>query len=85
MISLTPMSPVAGAAELSKLSLPALTNSVARLELRAPKSTVWRDGIGSGFLSSAHSMAVEAGVTLGMSKLGSHQAHDLALTSDIER
>src|SRR5258708_38195232 len=59
------------------------TNSPAepKTELQVGKSSIWQDGIGNGFLSSAQSVTVEAGVALGMSKLGSHQAHDLALTS----
>src|SRR5260370_37235625 len=81
VIILTPMTSGTGAADLSVQPLPAMTNSVAVPELRAPKSTIWQDGIGNGFLSSAKSVTVEAGVALGMSKLGSHQAHDLALTS----
>lgn len=81
VVIVAPMPSVTGAADLSKQPLPAMTNSVAVPELSAPKSTIWRDGIGSGFLSSAQSVTVEAGVALGMSKLGSHQAHDLALTS----
>lgn len=75
------MTSVTGGAGLPEQPLPATTNSVAAPELSPPKSTIWQDGIGSGFLSSAQSVTLEAGVAPGMATFGSRQAHDLALVS----
>lgn len=81
MIILAPMTPVTGAAGVLEPSLPATTNSAAVPELRAPSSAIWQDGMGRGFLSSAQSVTLEAGVAPGMATFGSRQAHDLALLS----
>jgi hypothetical protein len=80
VIIAAPMTSVTGAADLSEQPPPAMTNSVAA-ELSAPKSTIWQDGIGNGFLPSAQSVTQEAGVAPGMATFGSRQAHDLALLS----
>jgi lipid A 3-O-deacylase len=80
-IIVAPTPSVTSAAEVPRQPPSPATNSITIPELSAPKSTIWQDGIGNGFSSSAQSVTLEAGVALGMSKLGSHQAHDLALTS----
>jgi hypothetical protein len=81
MIVLAPMTSLTGAADFLQQPPPAVTNTVAVADLSAPKSTIWRDGVGSGFLGSAQNLTVEAGAAAGMAKLGSHQAHDLGLLS----
>jgi len=60
-----------------------VTNSTAEsaTQLEVVKSSIWRDGVGSGFLGSAQNLTIEAGAAAGMASLGSHQAHDLALLS----
>ena len=62
---------------------PTTTNSVAATnsESELPKSTIWQSGVGNGFLSSAQTFSVEAGVAPGMATFGSREAHDLALAS----
>jgi hypothetical protein len=57
------------------------TNSIPGPELVPPKSTIWQNGIGEGFRSTAQTFSVEAGVAPGMAIFGSQQAHDLALLS----
>ena len=57
------------------------TNSLALTELSPPKSSVWEDGIGRGFLPSAQNLTLEAGVSSGVAAFGGQQAHDLALLS----
>jgi hypothetical protein len=62
----------------------AATNSIVEpgLEYERPRSTIWRrNGVGEGFLPTAQTFGVEAGVALGMATFGSLQAHDLALLS----
>jgi len=81
VIILGPLALVTGAADLSEPPLAAMANSVAVPELSAPKSTIWQDGIGNGFLASAQSVTLEAGVAPGLATFGSRQAHDLALLS----
>ena len=81
MLILAPMTSLTGAADLLDQPSPPGTNSVAAIDLSPPKSTIWRDGVGSGFLGSAQDLTIEAGVAAGMARLGSHQAHDLALLS----
>ena len=75
MMSLT------GAADLNQQPAATETNSVAAAQLSAPKSTIWQDGVGNGFLRSAQNITLEAGPAIGMASLGSHQAHDFALLS----
>ena len=81
MSILAPLTSLSGAADLVEQPMPAMTNSVATPELSPPKSTIWRDGVGSGFLGSTKDITIEAGAAAGMARLGSHQAHDLALLS----
>ena len=81
MIILAPMTSLTGAADLLEQPPPSVTNSVAAIDLSPAKSTIWRDGVGNGFLSSSQNLTIEAGAAAGMAKLGSHQAHDLALLS----
>jgi len=81
MIILAPMTSLTGASDLLEQPPPTPTNSVAVVELSPPKSTIWREGVGSGFLGSAQNLTIEAGAAAGMASLGSHQAHDLALLS----
>ncbi len=83
-IIVAPTPSVTSAAEVPRQPPSPPTNSITIPELSAPKSTIWQDGIGNGFSSSAQSVTLEAGVALGMSKLGSHQAHDLAQTSELK-
>ncbi len=61
----------------------AATNATAERgpELVEPKSTIWQSGIGEGFLPTARTFSLEAGLALGMATFGSEQAHDLALLS----
>jgi lipid A 3-O-deacylase len=79
VIILASITSLARGADPSEQPLPPRTNSVAAPELSAPASTIWQDGIGSGFLASAQSVTVESGVAPGMAAFGSRQAHDLAL------
>ncbi len=81
MSILAPLTSLSGAADLVEQPMPVMTNSVATPELSPPKSTIWRDGVGSGFLGSTKDITIEAGAAAGMARLGSHQAHDLALLS----
>jgi len=81
LIVLAPLTSFTAAADLLEQPLPAITNSLATPELSPPKSTIWPDGVGNGFLGSAKDVTVEAGAAAGMARLGSHQAHDLALLS----
>jgi hypothetical protein len=59
------------------------TNSTVRLESGSdqPASTIWQNGIGEGFLSSAQTFSAEVGVAPGVAAFGSVQAHDFALAS----
>jgi len=50
-------------------------------ELSPPKTTIWDDGVGNGFVRSAQNFTVEAGVASGLAAFGSRQAHDLGLVS----
>jgi lipid A 3-O-deacylase len=61
----------------------AATNSVNEVgpELELPKSTIWQNGVGNGFLSSAQDFSAEVGISMGMKAFGSQQAHDFALMS----
>ena len=70
-----------GAAEVTAQPPLLTTNSVVLAELSNPKSLIWEDGPGSGFVRSAQNLTVEAGAAAGMATFGSHQAHDLALLS----
>lgn len=81
MIVSASMTSLTSAADLREHQPPSATNSVAAINLSPPKSTIWRDGVGNGFLGSAQDLTIESGVAVGMAKLGSHQAHDLALLS----
>jgi hypothetical protein len=81
MIVLAPMTSLTGAADLTQQPPTTPTNSVAVAELSPRRSTIWEDGVGSGFLRSAQNFTVEAGAAAGMASLGSHQAHDFALLS----
>jgi len=64
-------------------SQPARTNSTAELQPESvqPKSTIWQSGVGQGFLPTAQTFGLEAGVAPGIATFGSQQAHDLALLS----
>ncbi|MGH7971922.1 MAG: acyloxyacyl hydrolase [Limisphaerales bacterium] len=75
------MTSLTRAADLLQQPPPSVTNTVAVTDLSAPKSTIWQDGVGNGFLRSAQNLTIEAGAAAGMAKLGSHQAHDLGLLS----
>jgi len=81
MILLAAMTAASSAAGLPDVPPSAATNSVAVPESRPPTSTIWQDGIGSGFLRSAQDFTVEAGAAAGMATFGSRQAHDLGLLS----
>jgi hypothetical protein len=65
------------------LTQSAATNLLGKIETEtvAPKSTIWQNGIGQGFLLSVQDLSVEAGIAPGMATFGSRQAHDLALLS----
>lgn len=62
---------------------PESTNSLAIIGAEAiePRSSIWQNGIGEGFLSTVQDFSVEPGIALGMATFGSRQAHDLALLS----
>ena len=81
MIFLAPMTSLTGATDLTQQPSTTETNSVAVAQLGVPKSTIWQDGVGSGFLRSAQNFTIEAGAAAGMASLGSHEAHDFALLS----
>jgi hypothetical protein len=49
--------------------------------LEPAKEGLWETGVGQGFQSSVHTLALESGATQGLAILGSKQAHDLALLS----
>lgn len=57
------------------------TTSGPALEIQKPAASIWQDGVGQGFRSTTRTFSTEAGVGVGMAKLGSTQAHDLALIS----
>jgi len=76
-----PITSVTGAAEAPGQPTSARTNSVVSPETIAPRSKIWEDGVGNGFLSSAQNFTVEAGAAAGMATFGGRQAHDLALLS----
>jgi hypothetical protein len=59
------------------------TNSLAKIaaETVEPKSTIWQNGIGEGFLPCVQDFSIEAGIAPGMATFGSRQAHNLALLS----
>jgi hypothetical protein len=80
-IFVAPTSSVTSAAEVPGQPSLATTNSVVLPELIAPRSTIWEDGVGNGFLPSAQNFTVEAGVASGIACFGGQQAHDLALLS----
>jgi lipid A 3-O-deacylase len=62
---------------------PAATNSMAHpgAEFLEPKSAIWQDDVGEGFLPTAETFSLEAGLGLGIKAFGSQQAHDLGLIS----
>ena len=64
-------------------SPPPAENSTAGpvLDYQKPAATIWQNGVGEGFRSTAQTFGVEAGVGVGMTAFGSTQAHDLALMS----
>jgi len=78
---LASMTSLIGAADLLDQPPPPGTNSVTVADLSPPKSTIWQDGVGRGFVSSAQNLTLEAGWAVGMVAFGSVQAHDLALLS----
>ncbi len=80
-IFVAPLPSVTGAAEVPGQPPSATTNSVVLPDLRAPRSTIWEDGVGNGFLRSAQNFTVEAGGAVGLAAFGSQQAHDLGLLS----
>src|SRR5258708_38273352 len=59
------------------------TNSISTGEIKLvlEKGSIWENGVGEGFRSTAYSFGLSAGATYGLSSLGSVQAHDLALTT----
>lgn len=59
------------------------TNSMQKVDAEAiePRSSIWKSGIGEGFLPSAQDFSVEAGFASGIAILGSRQSHDFALLS----
>lgn len=81
MIVLAPMTLLTSAADLLEQQHPPATNSLIMADLSPPKSSVWQNGVGNGFLRSAQDFTLEAGVAAGMASFGSHQAHDLAIQS----
>jgi lipid A 3-O-deacylase len=81
VIFLAPMPFVTDAADLSPQPPPTATNSVEAAELALPKSTIWQDGVGKGFLSSAQTFTLEAGVASGFAAFGGRESHDLGLLS----
>ena len=62
---------------------PPLTNAVSMPEfnLKSERKSIWENGVGEDFRSHTESFGLSAGVNFGMAKLGSLQAHDLALVS----
>jgi len=68
-------------AELGSQSLSANSTAGPVIEYQKPAASIWQDGVGQGFLSTTHTLSVEAGVGVGMAAFGSTQAHDLALIS----
>jgi len=60
---------------------PFATSCIVEPDPASAESTIWRDGIGNGFLSSAQSLTWEAGGAVGFAAFGGKQAHDLALSS----
>ena len=75
------MTSLTGAADLLDQPPPPATNSVPVADLSPSKSTIWQDGVGRGFVSSAQNLTFEAGWALGMATFGSVQAHDIGLLS----
>jgi hypothetical protein len=59
------------------------TNSIPepQSDFLESKSTLWKSEVGEGFLPTAQTLSLEAGVAVGMSTFGSREAHDLALLS----
>jgi len=49
--------------------------------LKSERKSIWENGVGEDFRSHTESFGLSAGVNFGMAKLGSLQAHDLALVS----
>src|ERR1041385_5769032 len=46
-----------------------------------PRSSIWKDGIGNGFLRGAMLKGFSVGAGFGAQTLGSHHRHDLRLTT----
>jgi len=65
------------------LSQSAATNSVNQPgpDSIQPKSTIWQNGVGEGFLPTVQTFSVEAGVALGVTIFGGREDHDIALLS----
>jgi len=68
-------------AELLSQPPPGNTSTGSVLNVQAPETAIWQDGVGQGFRSTVHTFNVEAGVGIGMAAFGSRQAHDLGLIS----
>ena len=81
MIVLAQITSMASAADVLEQPPPPATNSTAATDLRPSNSKIWDEGVGGGFLRSAKDFTIEAGDAAGMKRLGSHQAHDIALLS----
>ena len=72
---------VAAAAETPGQPPSMPTNSMALTQLSVPRSPIWEDGVGNGFLRSVQDFTVETGAAAGMATFGSREAHDLTLLS----
>src|SRR5260370_16299954 len=59
------------------------TNSITTTEVNLvpEKGSIWENGVGEGFRSTAYSFGLSAGATYGLSSLGSVQSHALSLTT----
>ena len=59
------------------------TNSIPEPEpdFLQSKSTIWKSEVGEGFLPTAQTVSLEAGVAPGVAIFGGRQAHDFALLS----
>jgi len=62
---------------------PLFTHDVSLTQpvLEASPESIWENGVGEGFRSSAQSITVSAGATYGFKAFNGRQEHDLALTS----
>jgi hypothetical protein len=60
---------------------PTNTASMPAFNLESSRKSIWENGIGQGFRSSAQSVGLSAGANYGIATFGSREAHDLALAT----